>query len=535
MLRYIKKTEKLCREDQNILRTASIIGDTFSTDILYGVLPPKLRVKMFHSVDNLVRNQWIIEVPDDIGKFKFVHPLFYQTLYDVTPASEKARLHYSIACYIEDKFDKQPTYYAQLGHQYGLAKDCRPKALEYFVRAAVYCMNSGPMYYEEGLELLIQAKIFTETATDYGIILSIILFNRNKLQCLRMKLIEDEEKDSYFTASDNNLPSRSKSFFNWNFPNFQKITPMGSPSNIPSTATSIRQSRDSTKSKLSTFKTDEQGLTVNGADIFLNFFRQVEEEINILYLDMMKNNLLGVPLEWQRIINDEMKGESKKQDEIYNIHDKKEYSKRHRGNVLILAAGSIKMISNAVNGNGRKSSLLDLLSRSNSIAPSTNRVISNNVIDVSTSSVKGVHSKKKETETEIDKDKDKDKDKCQYENKMNLEDEDIDDAEEERQGEHVKENILIRNGKEKNKTDMILGERNVLECEKIVNTDIKPFIHSINSSKQSGKSEKKQDNGEGRGNEHQEENIQCSAPVTQSENTVSKSEEKIKSRRFCLC
>ena len=38
-----------------------------------------------------------------------------------------------------------------------------------------------------------------------------------------MKLIEDEEKDSYFTASDNNLPSRSKSFFNWNFPNFQKI------------------------------------------------------------------------------------------------------------------------------------------------------------------------------------------------------------------------------------------------------------------------------------------------------------------------
>ena len=431
---------------------------------------------MFHSIDNLVRNQWIVEIVDDIGKFTFVHPLFYQTLYDVTPASDKARLHYAIACYIEDKFDKQPTYFAQLGHQYGLAKDCRPKALEYFVRAAVYCMNSGPFFYDEGLELLIQAKIFTETAIDCGIILSIILFNRNKLTCLRMKLIEDEERDCDGAAIDSAVPHRSKSFFNWNFPNFQKITPITSPSR----ATSLHMnSKDSTKSRPGTYKTDGQGLTVNGADIFLNLFRQVEDEINSLYVEMLKNNLQGTPTEWQKTISDEMRGEARKQDEL-SVRDKREYSKRHRGNVLILAAGSIKMISNAVGGNGRKTSLLDLLNKSNSSAPSINQ----NALSNLHGSGNGTGSPIEMLEKEMDRER---KETHRNRVKEKEEIEKVKENEREKEREKEKEKGITEINNEKEKTDQIFSEENEIE-NKIIRTTMKSYLNKKTSSKTSHKS-----------------------------------------------
>jgi hypothetical protein len=187
-------SEKLNREDQNILRIASIIGDVFSTNILYGVLPPKLRTHMANAIASLVDNQWITEMPTDSGQFNFVHPLFYQTLYDVTPAGERARLHHTIGCCFEEKHEGDPLYFAQMGHHFGLAKDCRPKALEHFVRAAVYSMSKGPLYFDEGLELLIQSKLFADVAEDCQTMLSVVLCNRTKLLAMRRRLRDEDER-----------------------------------------------------------------------------------------------------------------------------------------------------------------------------------------------------------------------------------------------------------------------------------------------------------------------------------------------------
>ena len=101
-------------------------------------------------------------------------------------------------------------------------------------------------------------------------------------------------------------------------------------------------------------------------DVFINLFRHVEEDINTLFAEMIQDNLHGIPLEWQRAINDDMSGETKN-DEKLLLDEKREFSKVHRGNVLIFEAGSIKMVSSVVGG--RKSSIIDLLGKSNIVSP----------------------------------------------------------------------------------------------------------------------------------------------------------------------
>jgi hypothetical protein len=107
-----------------------------------------MRTQMFDSVLSLVKTRWIVEThatkgTDATVEYSFVHPLFYQTIYDLTPAGDKATLHYAVACYLEDAHQRSPSHYAQLGRHFGLAKDSRPKALEYSVRAAVYSLGGA--------------------------------------------------------------------------------------------------------------------------------------------------------------------------------------------------------------------------------------------------------------------------------------------------------------------------------------------------------------------------------------------------------
>ena len=155
----ICRFEKLTSEDQNVLRSASIIGHQFSRDILYGILSPKMRTHMFNSIQSLIKNQWIVETKAANDEYRFVHPLLYQTLYDLTPTSDKARMHYTIASYIEDAYQDNPSHFAQMGHHYGMSKDCRPKALEYFVRAALQCATGGLDSYDEVLDLVGQVRV----------------------------------------------------------------------------------------------------------------------------------------------------------------------------------------------------------------------------------------------------------------------------------------------------------------------------------------------------------------------------------------
>jgi hypothetical protein len=258
--------ETLSREDQNILRTASIIGRRFSQETLYGILSPKMRTQMFDSVLSLVKTRWIVEThatkgTDATVEYSFVHPLFYQTIYDLTPAGDKATLHYAVACYLEDAHQRSPSHYAQLGRHFGLAKDSRPKALEYFVRAAVYSLSNGPSLYEEGLELLNNAGQYADSAMDFGTILGVVADRNQRL------LAAKKRRDG--------MPLRSSS-----------STPHHFRSNKVQTSPPLRSSLDA--------------LQAEHVEHFLQKFADIEERLKRLYLEMVEMNCVGVVTDWQR-------------------------------------------------------------------------------------------------------------------------------------------------------------------------------------------------------------------------------------------
>jgi hypothetical protein len=271
--------EKLSSEDQNVLRHASIIGPEFSRDVIYGILSPRLRTEMFSSLISLVKNQWVTDVNiDSLSEYSFVHPLLYQTLYDLTPASDKARLHYAVATFLEDSYEGNATYFKQLGYHYGLsATDCSSKALEYYVRAAVYSMSNGPLYYDESLYLLTKALEFTESAMDYGAILGIVMDRKAKLSNKKKELIEEEKRAL--------LPQVIRTPTRRYFINFSNAI-------VP-----LQTSHETEVEDDSSFK--NCNLTIKGTDTFLDLFEKMEDELENHYKRVVLENKVGTTQVWQ--------------------------------------------------------------------------------------------------------------------------------------------------------------------------------------------------------------------------------------------
>lgn len=396
---------------------------------------------MVKSIASLVENQWIAEVPSNPDEYSFVHPLFYQTLYDITPAGERARLHNTIAISIEQKYPGNPSHYALLAHQYGLAKSCRPKALEYFIRAGVFSLSNGPLSFDEGLEMLVQAKLFADHSEDLTTILKIITLYHDKLMTMRTHLLEDEEKAKRKIScvsqhnpkisisqqqqsllqqnivlnnkkentsgnsnnsnntnnsnknnnndknndknnnnnSNNNIPkindvneSMKQSFlipqkiinrfFNCqNKRNERRVSPFRlSNSKLPVVVSSRIVSVESTEE---TYKAGGCGLTIIGTNIFLKLFRQIEVDLNEFQAEMVKNGRTGTVPEWQIRLREQMNSETGILNDINSITlPPPAYSRRSRSSILVLAGGSIKMLTNTAER--RSGSILDLLEQS---------------------------------------------------------------------------------------------------------------------------------------------------------------------------
>ena len=415
-----------------------MIGDTFSTGILHNVLSPKLGLHMVKSIASLVENQWIAEVASNPDEYSFVHPLFYQTLYDLTPAGERARLHNTIAMSIEKKYTGNPVYFALLAHQYGLAKSCRPKALEYFIRAGMFSLSNGPLSFDEGLEMLVQAKLFADNCEDIITILQIITLYRDKLMVMRTHLLEDEDKlkkkmssvsqknqkitispqqqqlqnielDRNENASgnsnnsnntndnsnknnyidkdrnknkdenkdnNNNIPNINdvaenmkksflyppkiliQRFFNCQKnKNERRVSPFRlSNSKLPIVVSTRIVEVEPTQE---TYKTGGCGLTIIGTNIFIKLFRQIEVDLNELHAEMVKHDKTGPVPDWQLKFRELMQNETGNLNEIINISPIAKYPKRSRSSILILAGGSIKMLTNTAES--RSGSILNLL------------------------------------------------------------------------------------------------------------------------------------------------------------------------------
>lgn len=94
---------KLSMDEQSTARTASIIGSTFTADVLRSALPLQLGAYMPAILQSLIENHWLKSKSEVNSQgvtkveYSFTHPLMHKTLYDLTPASIKRSIHHTIA------------------------------------------------------------------------------------------------------------------------------------------------------------------------------------------------------------------------------------------------------------------------------------------------------------------------------------------------------------------------------------------------------------------------------------------------------
>ena len=94
---------KLRNESQTVCRSASIIGQEFTDDVLKSVTPIKLHRKLPGILKGLIRSNWITHTEEKTRKgvaytvYTFTHPLVYSSIYDLTPKGLRQAVHLNIA------------------------------------------------------------------------------------------------------------------------------------------------------------------------------------------------------------------------------------------------------------------------------------------------------------------------------------------------------------------------------------------------------------------------------------------------------
>jgi hypothetical protein len=153
----------LSSETQRILRTASVIGSSFSGNVLHAVLPTHLQLNMRTSLQTLVNQLWLQQDTDNDQLYVFLHPHAQQVIYELTPSSERNVLYAQIAEYVEGKYGADPAYFTALSHYY-LHCDT-DKALQYAVKATAVLLEVHTIYDFADVITLLQNSVQACTTT----------------------------------------------------------------------------------------------------------------------------------------------------------------------------------------------------------------------------------------------------------------------------------------------------------------------------------------------------------------------------------
>ena len=173
----------LCRfnnlslDAQRTLRTASVIGLTFTGTLLYNVLPKYLQTHMQVSMDVLLSQKWLYEDTEIPELLQFSHPHAHKIIYQLTPSSERNILHQTIATAMEVELQNKPddrTQYMALSYHYQYCNS--DKAVYYAVQAALVLLDSITVIYDFGeiVELLVATLPSCKTHYDCEVLLMLV-------------------------------------------------------------------------------------------------------------------------------------------------------------------------------------------------------------------------------------------------------------------------------------------------------------------------------------------------------------------------
>ncbi len=151
-----RRVERLGEESLEALRLAAVIGREFDLRLLSVALGVE-DVSVLDGVEAAMAASVLSESSNQVGRFRFVHALINQTLYEGISATRRAHMHERVAEALEELYGQDPDeHLAELALHWRLAAVSVDKA-----KAADYAMRAG----QQALENLAPAeaaKLFSD-------------------------------------------------------------------------------------------------------------------------------------------------------------------------------------------------------------------------------------------------------------------------------------------------------------------------------------------------------------------------------------
>lgn len=179
--------ESLPSTIQRILRTASIIGITFSYVDLHALLPTHLREQLSSCLGILLQQKWLYQDIEFETQYEFAHPLSHQIIYELTPSSERNNLHQAIADHIVENYRNDRSQYAAICYHY---QHCdADKALQYVIMATHLMLETGDLYdYGDGLNLLSSMIPYCKSPQDVCVLQELVHNAKSALERLDLSV-----------------------------------------------------------------------------------------------------------------------------------------------------------------------------------------------------------------------------------------------------------------------------------------------------------------------------------------------------------
>ncbi len=136
-----RRVERLGDEAHEVLTLAAVIGRTFELDLLVRLV--ETESELLDRLEAAVAASLLDESTERVGRFRFVHSLINQTLYEGLGATRRSSMHRRVALALEELYGHDPgEHVAELALHWRLAAVDGSKAAHYAVRAGRRVLDS---------------------------------------------------------------------------------------------------------------------------------------------------------------------------------------------------------------------------------------------------------------------------------------------------------------------------------------------------------------------------------------------------------
>ncbi len=134
-----RRVERLGREAHELLTLAAVVGRSFELELL-GRLVETRESELLDQLETAVTASLLDESAERVGRFRFVHALINQTLYEGLGATRRSSMHHRVAIAFEELYGQERV--AELALHWRLAVTDKPKAARYSALAGRQALDS---------------------------------------------------------------------------------------------------------------------------------------------------------------------------------------------------------------------------------------------------------------------------------------------------------------------------------------------------------------------------------------------------------